>query len=100
MANMNQEDIYWGALLGIAEMIKSGTTTYADMYIHMDQIAQAVYESGIRASGYRIITEHERLSGTQSFQQYDRSHLQIHRKRYFGWFRYGWCRKRYLTRFV
>jgi 5-methylthioadenosine/S-adenosylhomocysteine deaminase len=52
MANMNQEDIYWGALLGIAEMIKSGTTTYADMYIHMDQIAQAVYESGIRASGY------------------------------------------------
>jgi 5-methylthioadenosine/S-adenosylhomocysteine deaminase len=49
-ANMNQEDIYWGALLGIAEMIKSGTTAYADMYIHMDQIAQAVHESGIRAS--------------------------------------------------
>ncbi|MBH8609333.1 amidohydrolase [Thermoactinomyces sp. CICC 10521] len=49
-ANMNQEDIYWGALLGIAEMIKSGTTAYADMYIHMDQIAQAVHDSGIRAS--------------------------------------------------
>jgi 5-methylthioadenosine/S-adenosylhomocysteine deaminase len=47
---MTQEDIYWGALLGITEMIKSGTTAYADMYIHMDQIAQAVYDSGIRAS--------------------------------------------------
>jgi 5-methylthioadenosine/S-adenosylhomocysteine deaminase len=49
-ANMTEEDIYWGALLAIAEMIKSGTTCYADMYIHMDQIAQAVQDSGIRAS--------------------------------------------------
>ncbi len=48
--NMTREDIYWGALLGIMEMIKSGTTAYADMYIHMDQIARAVYDSGIRAS--------------------------------------------------
>lgn len=49
-ANMNEQDIYWGALLAIAEMLKSGTTAYADMYIHMDQIAQAVQDSGIRAS--------------------------------------------------
>ncbi|MEJ3719960.1 amidohydrolase [Paenibacillus polymyxa] len=47
---MNEEDIYWGALLGIIEMIKSGTTAYADMYIQMDQIANAVAQSGIRAS--------------------------------------------------
>lgn len=49
-AKMNKEDIYWGSLLAIAEMIKSGTTAYADMYIHMEQIAQAVKDSGIRAS--------------------------------------------------
>lgn len=47
---MTPEDIYWGSLLGMAEMIKSGTTTYADMYIHMDYIANAVSNSGIRAS--------------------------------------------------
>lgn len=47
---MTPEDIYWGSLLGIIEMIKSGTTAYADMYIHMDEIANAVSESGIRAS--------------------------------------------------
>lgn len=49
-ARMTPEDIYWGAKLGIAEMIKSGTTAFADMYIHMDEIAFAVEETGIRAS--------------------------------------------------
>lgn len=44
------EDIYWASLLGIAEMIMSGTTCFADMYMAMDKIAQAVYESGIRAN--------------------------------------------------
>lgn len=49
-ANMTPDDIYWGAMLAIAEMIKSGTTCFADMYIHMDRIAEAVRETGIRAS--------------------------------------------------
>lgn len=49
-ARMNEEDIYWGAKLAMVEMIRTGTTAYADMYIHMDQIAYAVVESGIRAS--------------------------------------------------
>ncbi|GAE25182.1 S-adenosylhomocysteine deaminase [Halalkalibacter wakoensis JCM 9140] len=49
-ANMTPEDIYWGSKLSMAEMIKSGTTAFADMYIEMDQIAQAVTEVGMRAS--------------------------------------------------
>lgn len=48
-AKMNSEDIYWGAMLGIAEMIKSGTTAFVDMYAEMHRVAQAVEESGIRA---------------------------------------------------
>lgn len=47
---MNEEDIYWGAMLAMAEMIRSGTTAYADMYIHMDHVARAVIDSGMRAS--------------------------------------------------
>jgi 5-methylthioadenosine/S-adenosylhomocysteine deaminase len=46
---MNDEDRYWGALLSMAEMIKSGTTSYADMYIGIDTIAEAAAESGIRS---------------------------------------------------
>ncbi|KZE63850.1 N-ethylammeline chlorohydrolase [Fictibacillus phosphorivorans] len=46
---MNDEDRYYGALLSMAEMIKSGTTSYADMYIGIDTIGEAAVESGIRA---------------------------------------------------
>lgn len=49
-ARMNPEDIYWGAKLSIAEMIRSGTTAFADMYIHMNEIAEAVKQTGMRAS--------------------------------------------------
>lgn len=48
-ANLTEQDVYWGTLLSIAEMLKSGTTTFADMYFFMPQVAQAVAESGIRA---------------------------------------------------
>jgi 5-methylthioadenosine/S-adenosylhomocysteine deaminase len=48
-ANLVAEDVYWGTQLAIAEMIKSGTTTFSDMYFHMPQVAKAVAESGIRA---------------------------------------------------
>jgi len=47
---MNGEDVYWGTLLGVTEMLKSGTTTFADMSFFMDEVAQAVADSGIRAS--------------------------------------------------
>lgn len=49
-AKLVAEDIYWGSLLAIAEMIKTGTTCFADMYFFMDQTAKAVEETGIRAS--------------------------------------------------
>jgi 5-methylthioadenosine/S-adenosylhomocysteine deaminase len=49
-SRMNEEDVYWGALLAITEMIQSGTTSFADMYIHMDAVGQAVLDSGMRAS--------------------------------------------------
>ncbi len=47
---LTDEDIYWGTSLGAAEMIKSGTTALADMYLHMDSTAKAISETGIRAN--------------------------------------------------
>lgn len=44
------EDVYWGSLLGIAEMLASGTTSFSDMYYFCDRIVQAVLESGIKAN--------------------------------------------------
>lgn len=48
-AHLTAEDVYWGTLLSILEMIKGGTTCFADMYFFMDKVAQAVSETGIRA---------------------------------------------------
>ena len=42
-------DSYWSTLLGICEMIRSGTTSFLDMYIFPYETARAVSDSGIRA---------------------------------------------------
>jgi len=44
------EHVYWGSMLSIVEMIKSGITSFADMYFFMDDVAKAAEETGIRAS--------------------------------------------------
>lgn len=48
-AKMKPRNVYDGALLGCLEMIKGGTTCFADMYFHEDMVAQAVEQSGIKA---------------------------------------------------
>lgn len=48
--NLTDEDVYWGTLLGIAEMIEAGVTAVADHYFAMDEVARAVAETGIRAN--------------------------------------------------
>jgi 5-methylthioadenosine/S-adenosylhomocysteine deaminase len=48
-AKLTPEDVYWGTKLACLEMIKSGTTTFNDMYFHMDQAAKAVKDMGLRA---------------------------------------------------
>lgn len=47
---LNGEYVYWGSMLSIIEMIKSGTTCFADMYFFMEEVARAVEETGIRAN--------------------------------------------------
>jgi len=49
-ARLKADDVYWGTLQGIAEMIESGTTAFADMYFFEEKIADAVVESGVRAN--------------------------------------------------
>jgi len=44
-----EETVYWATLLAVAEMIKSGTTTFCDGYFYEDGAARAVVDSGIRA---------------------------------------------------
>ena len=48
-SNLTAEDVYWGMLLGLVEMIEAGVTTVADHYFFMDEAARAVSEAGTRA---------------------------------------------------
>ncbi|CEP68288.1 Amidohydrolase 1 [Moorella glycerini] len=47
--HLSREDVYWGALLGMTEMIRSGITSMADMYFYAEEVARASKEIGIRA---------------------------------------------------
>lgn len=46
---INPETVRFGALLGCAELILSGTTTCCDGYFLEGHVADAVYQSGLRA---------------------------------------------------
>ncbi|WP_067259184.1 amidohydrolase family protein [Methanobrevibacter cuticularis] len=47
-AGLNGKYCYAGAILAAIEMIKSGTTTFNDMYFFMEDVANATKDSGIR----------------------------------------------------
>jgi 5-methylthioadenosine/S-adenosylhomocysteine deaminase len=46
---MSDDDVYWGTRLACVEMIRTGTTSFWDMYWHADATARAVEDAGIRA---------------------------------------------------
>lgn len=64
-SNLTAEDVYWGMLLGLVEMIEAGVTTVADHYFFMDEAARAVQEAGARAAlGWAVF-------GSQGYEQLD-----------------------------
>ncbi|WP_422486842.1 amidohydrolase [Gudongella sp. DL1XJH-153] len=56
-SKLTSQDIYWGSLLSMTEMIQTGTTTFCDMYFFMDEVGKGAEESGIRAMLTRGIVE-------------------------------------------
>ena len=48
-ATLTAEMVHTGSLLSLCEMIRSGTTSFCDMYLFAGAVAQAVEESGMRA---------------------------------------------------
>jgi len=53
--NVNPELVYWGTLLACAEMIRSGTTTFCDMYIYEDETARGAKEAGMRCLAGEVL---------------------------------------------
>ena len=51
------DDTYWGTLLGIAEMLRSGVTSFTEMYAICGSICEAVKLSGIKTNISQAILE-------------------------------------------
>lgn len=49
-AKLSEEDIYWSSLLGTAELIRFGVTSFADMYYFQEATCRAVETAGIRGN--------------------------------------------------
>jgi len=47
--NVTRDYVEWGTRLALSEMLRSGTTTYADMYYFEDDIARVTKQAGVRA---------------------------------------------------
>ncbi len=78
--------VYQGTLLSAVEMLKSGTTTFADMYYFRDEMARAAIDAGIRAvTGPHVIgfptpdfaSPEESLAGAADFMERYRDHPTI-----------------------
>lgn len=54
---LTPEHVRLGALLGCAEMIRTGTTAFCDMYLMEHAVAKAVDEAGLRAVVGEVIFE-------------------------------------------
>lgn len=68
---MTNDDVYWGTQLGVAEMLKSGTTAMADMYLHMDSAARAVAETGMKVNLSRSPLEFHSEGGLTAIDTFD-----------------------------
>jgi 5-methylthioadenosine/S-adenosylhomocysteine deaminase len=49
-AKLTADDVYWGTRLACAEMIRSGTVRFWDMYWQPEAVAHAVRDAGLRAA--------------------------------------------------
>lgn len=54
-SNLGPEDVYWGSKLGTLELIRTGTTCFADHYFYPEKVSEVVDETGLRAAIARPI---------------------------------------------
>lgn len=68
--HLDAKAVYWGSLLGFAEMLMTGTTSFTDMYYFCEDTVKAVLESGIKANigrGISCFDESKKLADLPAF---------------------------------
>lgn len=74
------EDAYYAVLLSIAEMLRTGTSSFSDMYFFSENVAKAVGDSGIKCNFSRSIVSFEDgdIRSLPSFQESEAMIRQYH----------------------
>lgn len=49
-AHITAQDCYWGTLLACAEMARYGVVSFSDMYYHMEEVARAAIDAGVKTN--------------------------------------------------
>ncbi len=66
------EAVYWGSLLGMAEMLSTGTVAFTDMYYFCEETAKAALECGIKANigrGVSCFDESKRFADLPAYTE-------------------------------
>jgi len=79
-ANLTDEDVYWGSKLACLEMIKSGTTTFLDMYQRPESTALAVSEMGIRGILSEVFFDHFKPEAAERCKENMKKHAALQDK--------------------
>lgn len=72
-AKLTSDDIYYSSLLGMAELIRSGCTSFRDMYDHMDRVCEATVKSGLRG----FIGQGMIMTGESDLKKLDKTDMLI-----------------------
>ncbi|KAI7252843.1 hypothetical protein KC345_g11443, partial [Hortaea werneckii] len=74
----DEESLYYSAMLGIGELITSGTTTIVDMETvnHTDFAFQAIAKSGIRALSGKVMMDQKNPDAPAALQEETAASLQ------------------------
>jgi 5-methylthioadenosine/S-adenosylhomocysteine deaminase len=68
--SLTPEDCYVGALLGGAEALKAGSTTVVDHYFHMEEVARATTQLGLRGVlGHTIMSRLGPFTGERELEE-------------------------------
>jgi len=68
--SLTADDCYTGALAGGAEALKGGTTCIVDHYFHIEQVAQATTELGLRGVlGHTIMSRLGPITGERELEE-------------------------------
>ena len=72
-ARLQADDVYWGTRLACAEMIRSGTVCFWDMYWQPEATARAVRDAGLRAVTGPALIDNCDPDATESLREASRS---------------------------